>query len=79
MLEKRRPTPLIEVSANCTFTLPSRLVFSTRRMCWKFASFMIIDPMAAEGAGMRVSWGRRWPCARAATPHAATAARAPRT
>merc|ERR1719424_2625917 len=43
MLEKRRPTPLIEVSANITLTLPSRLVFSTRRMCWKFDSFMMSD------------------------------------
>lgn len=40
-LEKRRPTPLIEVRANITLTLPSRLVFSTRRMCWKLDSFMM--------------------------------------
>jgi hypothetical protein len=42
-LEKRRPTPLIDVRANMTLTLPSRLVLSTRRMCWKLDSFMMSD------------------------------------
>jgi hypothetical protein len=46
MFEKRRPTPLMEVRANMTLTLPSRLVLSTRRMCWKLDSFMISEPMA---------------------------------
>ena len=41
--EKRRPTPLIEVSANITLTLPSMLVLSTRKMCWKLDSFMMSD------------------------------------
>jgi hypothetical protein len=35
MLEKRRPIPLMEVMANMIFCLPSTLVFSRRRMCWK--------------------------------------------
>jgi hypothetical protein len=34
-LEKRRPIPLMAVRAYITFCLPSTLVFSTRRMCWK--------------------------------------------
>ena len=48
MLEKRRPTPLIEVRANMTLTLPSRLVLSTRRMCWKLLSFIMSDIFAAS-------------------------------
>jgi hypothetical protein len=35
MLENRRPIPLMEVMANMIFCLPSTLVFSRRRMCWK--------------------------------------------
>ena len=51
MLEKRRPTPLMLVRANMTLTLPSRLVFSTRRMCWKLDSFMMSDLRARETEG----------------------------
>ncbi len=38
----RRPTPLMEVRANMIFCLPSTLVLSTRRICWK-SSFAISD------------------------------------
>ena len=30
------------------FTFPSRLVLSTRRMCWKFDSFMMSDICKSE-------------------------------
>ena len=38
MLANRRPIPLMEVMANMIFCLPSTLVFSTRKMCWKLSS-----------------------------------------
>jgi hypothetical protein len=39
-LEKRRPIPRMAVMAYITFCLPSTLVFSTRRMCWKSSPAM---------------------------------------
>ncbi len=38
----RRPTPLMEVKANMIFCLPSTLVLSTRKICWK-SSFAMSD------------------------------------
>ncbi len=38
MLANRRPIPLMDVMANMIFCLPSTLVLSTRRMCWKLSS-----------------------------------------
>jgi hypothetical protein len=52
MLEKRRPTPLMEVSANMIFCFPSTFVFSRRRMCWK-SSPAISDMAAAAAATAR--------------------------
>lgn len=39
-LEKRREIPLMAVMAYMIFCLPSTLVFSTRRMCWKASPAM---------------------------------------
>ncbi len=39
-LEKRRPIPRIAVMAYITFSLPSTLVLSTRRMCWNSSPAM---------------------------------------
>eukprot|EP00962_Isochrysis_galbana_P023654 scaffold7153_cov115-Isochrysis_galbana.AAC.6 len=55
MFEKRRPTPLMEVRANITLTLPSRLVLSTRKMCWKLDSFMM-SAMAGRACVRRADW-----------------------
>ncbi len=53
MLEKRRPIPLIEVSAYMIFSLPSTLVLSRRRMCWNSM------PMRREPILLRVHTNTR--------------------
>ena len=49
------PIPLIEVRANITLVLPSILVLSTRRICWKLGG-TTSDMVASETVQVLRAW-----------------------
>jgi len=55
MLAYLLPIPLIEVRANMTLVLPSILVLSTRRICWKLGG-TTSDMVASETVQVLGAW-----------------------